>query len=177
MKKTLNINLGGSAFIIDEDAYLTLKSYLDDIASRLPEEDAEVINDIEARMAEILQNHLSIRSQVVDVEMVRKTVAVMGRPEEFGEKTYINEMKENMKSEQEPRRLYRNMADKWIGGVCSGAAAYFGIDASLVRVITFLLFFFGGLSLWVYIILWIVIPKAYFNPDGSVSWVENKQNN
>ena len=175
MKKTLDINLGGSPFIIDEDAYGILKNYLDDIASRLPEEDAEVINDIEARLSEILQNHLSIRSQVVDSEMVKKAMAVMGRPEEFGEKKHLDEMKENRKTEPGPRRFYRNMADRWIGGVCSGAAAYFGIDTSLVRIITFLLIFFGGLSLWVYIILWIVIPKAWLNPDGSVSHFETRQ--
>ena len=169
MKKTIDINLGGSPFIINDDAYQLLKNYLDDIASRLPEDDAEVINDVESRLAEILQNHLSIRSQVIDAEMIKSAMNVMGRPEEFGEKTHINEMKENMKTEQGPRRLYRNMADKWLGGVCSGVAAYFGIDTSLVRIITFLLVFFGGLSLWVYIILWIVIPKAYLNPDGSVN--------
>ena len=173
MKKTIDINLGGSPFTVDEDAYELLKNYLDDIASRLPEDDAEVIRDVEARLAEILQNHLSIRAQVVDSEMIRNAMNVMGRPEEFGEKTHINEMKENMKTEQAPRRLYRNMADKWVGGVCSGAAAYFGIDTTVVRLLTFLLIFFGGLSLWVYIIMWIVLPKAYLNPDGSVDHFGN----
>ena len=169
MKKTIDINLGGSPFIIDEDAYKLLKNYLDDIASRLPDDDAEVINDVEARLAEILQNHISIRSQVVDSEMVKKTMSVMGRPEEFGEKTHINEMKENLRAEQAPRRLYRNMNDKWLGGVCSGLAAYFGLDTTLVRVIVLLLFLFGGVGFLAYIILWIVIPKAYLNLDGSVN--------
>jgi len=172
MKKTIDINLGGTAFVIDDDAYHTLKNYLDDIASRLPDGDSEVINDVEARLAEILQNHLSIRAQVVDMEMIKKAMAVMGRPDEFGEKTHINEMKESMKAEPGPKKLYRNAADRWIGGVCSGVAAYFGIDTSLVRIITFLLIFFGGLSLWVYIILWIVIPKAYLNADGTVNRFE-----
>lgn len=169
MKKTIDINLGGSAFVIDEDAYRMLKNYLDDIASRLPEDDAEVISDIEARLAEILQTRISIRSQVVDQNMIKDTMDIMGRPEEFGEKTHINEMKETMRAEQGPRKLYRNMADRWLGGVCSGVAAYFKIDTSLVRIITFLLIFFGGLSLWVYIILWIVLPKAYLNLDGTVN--------
>lgn len=169
MKKTIDINLGGSPFIIDEDAYKLLKTYLDDIASRLPDNDAEVINDVESRLAEILQNHISIRSQVVDSEMVKKAMSVMGRPEEFGEKTHINEMKENLRAEQAPRRLYRNMNDKWLGGVCSGLAAYFGLDTTLVRVIVVLLFLFGGIGILPYIILWIVIPKAYLNLDGSVN--------
>ena len=45
-----------------------------------------------------------------------------------------------------------------IGGVCGGLAAYFGIDVAVGRLLMFLLIFFGGISLWVYIILWIVIP-------------------
>jgi len=170
MKKTVDINLGGCAFIVDDDAYLLLKNYLDDVSSRLPEDDAEVINDIEARLAEILQNHISIRSQVVDADMVKKTISVMGRPEEFGEKTRINEMKENMKTgQQAPRRLYRNRSDRWLGGVCSGIAAFFGLDPTLVRVATLILFFLGGIGILAYIILWIVIPGAYLNSDGSVN--------
>jgi phage shock protein PspC (stress-responsive transcriptional regulator) len=168
MKKTVDINLGGSALIIDDDAYLLLKNYLDDVASRLPEEDAEVINDIEARLAEILQNHLSVRSQVVDTAMVRSALTVMGRPEEFGEKKRIDEMKENMKTSQAPRRLYRNLNDRWLGGVCSGLAAYLGIDTTLIRVILIVLLI-GGVGLLAYLILWIVVPKAYLNPDGTVN--------
>jgi phage shock protein PspC (stress-responsive transcriptional regulator) len=52
-----------------------------------------------------------------------------------------------------------------IGGVCGGLAAYFNIDTVWVRLAMFLLIFFGGLSLWVYIILWIVIPEAKTTAD------------
>jgi phage shock protein PspC (stress-responsive transcriptional regulator) len=171
MKKTININLGGSAFIIDEDAYGLLKNYLDDIASRLPEHDAEVINDVESRLSEIFQNNLSIRSQVIDSERVRRAMSVMGRPEEFGEKTHIDEMKETLRNEQQasaPRRLYRNLNDRWLGGVCSGVALYMGVDPTLMRVILILLLL-AGIGFFAYIILWIVLPKAYLNPDGSVN--------
>ena len=56
--------------------------------------------------------------------------------------------------------------DGLIAGVCGGIAAFFGLDATLVRLMTLLLIFFGGLSLWVYIILWLIIPKApkHLNP-------------
>lgn len=57
------------------------------------------------------------------------------------------------------RRLFRSQ-DSIFAGVCGGVADYFGLDATLIRVITTLLILFGGLSLWVYIILWIIIPKA-----------------
>jgi phage shock protein PspC (stress-responsive transcriptional regulator) len=168
MKKTIDINLGGSPFIVDEDAYAALKNYLDDVASRLPDGDAEVMNDVEARIAELLQNHLSIRSQVVDAGRVRGVISVMGRPEEFGEKKHIDAMKENLRGDRGPRRLYRNLNDRVLGGVCSGLAAYFDIDTVLVRIILIVLLI-SGVGLLAYIILWIVIPKAYLNPDGSVN--------
>ena len=54
------------------------------------------------------------------------------------------------------RRLFRSQ-DSIIAGVCAGD---FGLDVSLVRIATLLLILFGGLSLWVYIILWLIVPKA-----------------
>ena len=57
------------------------------------------------------------------------------------------------------RRLFRSQ-DSIIAGVCAGVAEYFGLDVSLVRIATLLLILFGGLSLWVYIILWLIVPKA-----------------
>ena len=56
----------------------------------------------------------------------------------------------------ENRRLFRSQ-DSIIAG---GLAEFFGLDTSLVRIATLLLIFFGGLSLWVYIILWLIVPKA-----------------
>ena len=57
------------------------------------------------------------------------------------------------------RRLFRSQ-DSIIAGVFAGVAEYFGLDVSLVRIATLLLILFGGLSLWVYIILWLIVPKA-----------------
>ena len=57
------------------------------------------------------------------------------------------------------KRLYR-VSDGIIAGVCGGLAEFFGLDASLIRIATLILVLFGGLSLWVYIILWLIVPKA-----------------
>ena len=57
------------------------------------------------------------------------------------------------------RRLLRSQ-DSIIAGVCAGLAEFFGLDVSLVRIATLILILFGGLSLWVYIILWLIVPKA-----------------
>ena len=59
----------------------------------------------------------------------------------------------------ETRKLYRSKTDKMISGVCSGLAQYFGVDATLVRLVFALLVFFGvGSGVLLYIILAIVMP-------------------
>ena len=57
------------------------------------------------------------------------------------------------------KKLYR-VRDGIIAGVCGGLAYVFGLDPSLIRIATLILILFGGLSLWVYIILWLIVPKA-----------------
>lgn len=61
---------------------------------------------------------------------------------------------------QQKPRLYRSSDNRMIGGVCGGLAEFFGLDVSLVRLATLLLILFGGLSLWVYILLWIIVPSG-----------------
>ena len=56
------------------------------------------------------------------------------------------------------RRLYRQRNGVF-GGVCGGVAEYFGLRVSAVRWVTLLLILFGGLSIWIYILLWIIVPK------------------
>lgn len=57
------------------------------------------------------------------------------------------------------KKLYRS-PDGIIAGVCGGLAEYFGLDVSLIRIVTLILIILGGLSIWVYIILWLIVPKA-----------------
>lgn len=57
------------------------------------------------------------------------------------------------------KRLLRT-PDDIIAGVCGGLAEFFGLDVSLIRIATLILILFGGLSIWVYIILWLIVPKA-----------------
>lgn len=59
------------------------------------------------------------------------------------------------------KKLYRSRKDKKIAGVCGGLAEYFGIDATIIRIIAFILLLPGGLPGFVpYVILWALIPKA-----------------
>ena len=174
MKKTLNVNIGSVAFTIDEDAYRTLSGYYGDIRSRLYESDRqEVMEDIEARTADIFRENLSSPGQVVDTDLVKRAIAILGSAQTFGERQYDPDYETVGEEPVPPKKLYRSRDNSVIGGVCGGIAEYFNIDSTLVRVATFLLVFFGGLSLWVYIILWIVLPLRP-KDDYKKSYYERK---
>lgn len=160
MKETVNVNIGSEAFILDDDAYRVLGNYFDDIRSRLPECDAEIMGDVEIRMAEIFRERITSPMQVVTLEMVRNAMNRMGTPSEFGERRNDPDADAGQTTDPEPRKLYRSRTNRSIAGICGGLGEFFEVDPTLLRLITLFLILFGGISLWVYLILWIVIPEA-----------------
>jgi phage shock protein PspC (stress-responsive transcriptional regulator) len=169
MNKTVTINISGIIFHIEEDAYEKLSKYLSTIKGYFSNTDGgnEIMSDIEARIAEMLQGKVNAVKQVVLMVDVDAVIETMGKPEEFAEGSETSSNNSGKKEETYytegetiKKRLYRDPDNKAIGGVCSGIAAYFDVDIVWIRLAMFALIFFGGLSLWVYIILWIVIPEA-----------------
>lgn len=168
MNKTVTINISGIIFHIEEDAYDSLSKYLSTIKGYFSNTDGgnEIMGDIEARIAELLQARINPGKQVILMSDVEQVMNIMGKPEDFGgEQAAAGSQKEQSeqaehRQEKVKRRLFRDPDERVIGGVCSGLAAYFDIDTVWVRLAMFLLIFFGGISLWVYIIMWIIIPRA-----------------
>lgn len=164
MKKTVNVNIGGVHFIIDDDAFNVLRKYLNEIEIRLGDDCKEVLEDIETRVADIFNENISPRTQVVNLDLVKRAISIIGSAREFGEPQRSARMESEYDNESccaphPPRKLYRSRTNVVIGGVCAGIAEYFNVDLTLVRILTFCLVFFGGLTLWVYIILWIAVPR------------------
>jgi phage shock protein PspC (stress-responsive transcriptional regulator) len=166
MNKTVTINISGIIFHIEEDAYESLSKYLSTIKGYFSNTDGgnEILGDIEARIAELLQGKINASKQVILMMDVDYVKALMGKPEEFGAEISENETKATNDNpfveEKVKRRLFRDPDERVIGGVCSGLANYFDIDTVWVRLVMFLLIFFGGISLWVYIVMWLIIPIA-----------------
>lgn len=96
--------------------------------------------------------------RVVTLDLVRSTIARLGAPSEFGERHSTPQQEDEARTAP-PRRLYRSRTDRSIAGICGGLGAFFNADPTMIRLITLLLILFGGLSIWAYIILWIVIPE------------------
>lgn len=165
MKKTTQIHIGGRHFTIDEDAYQKLNHYVESLKlhfSREGETGKEIIEDIEQRIAELLENKIINGKQVITLGDVNETINVLGKIEDF---EYAGPGEESKTSyEYEPRseyrRFYRDPDDYYIGGVCGGLAAYFNMDPLWIRLAFALLFFAKGFGLLVYLILWLVVPKA-----------------
>ena len=159
MKKALYVNIGSVGFTIDEDAYQTLDRYYADIRSRLYESDKqEIMEDIEARTADIFRENLNHAAQVVDIRLVKRAIAIIGSADTFGERKYDTDYTDPPRPTSERRKLYRSRTNSVIGGVCGGLAVYFNQDATLLRVLWFLMIFLAGIGFWAYLILWIVVP-------------------
>ena len=160
MKKTMNINIKGIIFHLDEDAYTKLNNYLQEINMhfRNKKGQEEIINDIENRIVELFQEKLSDKKQVIVIADVDEVIMIMGHPADFDEDS--EEAQTSYLTHKGKKRLFRNIDDRMLGGVCSGLGAYFNIDANLVRIIFLLALFLAGGSILVYAILWIVIPPA-----------------
>jgi len=155
----MTINLGGMVYHIDDDAYDKLKIYLDKVKNELRSVDGgeEIYQDIEARIAELFSERLKNNRQVISLLEVEEVIGIMGNPEDISGKTTERDYKSK---NHNYRRMYRDPDNRIIGGVCSGLAAYWRIDPTIVRLIFIILAIFGMAGVLIYLILWIVLPEA-----------------
>ena len=160
MKITVSVNLGGYSFNIDEDAYDELKRYLKNLELHFAGEEssAEILSDIETRMAELFRAKMTSYKQVITIEDVKEAITVLGTPEDIAD----NESKSTRDKFSSPgyHRMYRDPDHRIIGGVCAGMGAYWDIDPLILRIIFAALILAGGLGVLVYLILYIVLPEA-----------------
>jgi len=163
MNKTVNINLGGMFFHIDEDAYLKLTRYFDAIKRSLSTSSGqdEIIKDIEMRVSELLTENQKTDKHVVGLKDVDQVIAVMGQPEDYiiEEDNHTSQTFSNA-APRRTKKLYRDTDKGMVSGVSAGLGHYFGIDAVWVRIIFILLVWGAGTGVLAYIILWIVVPAA-----------------
>lgn len=163
MKKTLTVNLGGTVFHIDEDAYRLLDNYLSNLKIHFRKEAGadEIIDDIERRISELFAEKLTAGSQVITITDVEEVIARMGKPEDMEAENDSEPSVGNVTRTTIHRRLYRNPDDKLLGGVISGMAAYLGWDVTLLRLLLLVVLICGvGTLIPVYIVCWLVIPEA-----------------
>lgn len=164
MKKTVNINLAGTFFHIDEDAFGKLSRYLDAIKKSLsdPQGGDEIIRDIEGRIAELFSEKIESNTQVISTTELDEVITVMGQPEDY---SVDEEIFEDAPTPSGTRttynQLFRDEDHKFISGVSSGLGHYFKIDAIWIRLICiFLTLITSGMFILIYVLLWILMPAA-----------------
>ncbi len=176
MNKTVNINLAGIFFHIDEDAYLKLQHYLEAIKHSFSESQgqSEILADIENRIAELFNERIKNNKHVITSTEVDTIIAIMGQPEDYAvnEDIFDDEPQpktKNTKSQYQSnfskKGLFRDPDNRYISGVSAGLAQYFGVSAIWIRVVWILLLSGAGTGLFIYIALWILIPKATSTAD------------
>ena len=162
MKKTFTINISGTVFHIEDDAYEVLQKYLINLKNHFgtDEEGKEILSDIEARIAEIFSVKTDEDKRVITVDWVNEVIKTMGTPEDFAEEE--GEAEESIADEaKRKRRLYRDPDHRVLGGVCGGLGAYFNMDPVILRIIFVVLLFPTSLAAGLaYLVLWIAVPKA-----------------
>ncbi|RMB63918.1 PspC domain-containing protein [Dokdonia sinensis] len=177
MNKTVNINLAGVFFHIDEDAYGKLRRYLAAIKRSFEgmQGEDEIIADIEARISELFTEKIKDARQVISIKELDEVITVMGQPEDYmvdddifedapKQKSSYKESSYSGASTHNPRKLYRDTENAYLGGVSAGMGHYLGVDALWVRIGWILLialtwFTLGGTAL-IYLALWIFVPEA-----------------
>ncbi len=186
MKDIVDVNIAGIAFKLDAEAFALLDGYLYKIRERYGSspDGNEILEDIEARIAELILSQQDAGT-VVRKPLVESAIHQLGAPEEFAEMAPEEERADEAsvpppyRPEKLARRLYRNPEGRKLGGICSGLGAYFNADVTLIRLLFllpfFLMTFFYAIGwhdsgkamnalfvagLFLYILLWIVIPKA-----------------
>lgn len=168
MKKTININLGGLVFSIDEDAFDRLSKYIDALKQKFTnvDEQNEIIQDIEYRFAELFNAKINKSNEVVNIEMVNSAIATMGEPEEIEDELENNEksnyQQQTSSSDFVNKKLFRDPDDKIFAGVISGLSKYFGMkDPIWFRILMVLVVFAGvGFPIGIYFLLWFLVPEA-----------------
>lgn len=176
MKKNITINLFGQLYNIDEDAYELLNNYEESLRHHFSkqEDGAEIFNDIEARIAELLSEQKAKGVEAISIEHVQDIIKRIGAPEEIGnEEMDSDEAGQSRAEGAAPKRLYRDMENKLLAGVLAGFANYFGGDRTWWRIGFILicvplfgffkLFHIGFMNLGpviAYVVLAILLPSA-----------------
>ena len=162
MKKVLNISLGNRSFALEEDAYARLREYLDHFRARLAatsdgpnNQNAEVMEDLESRIAELFTQEVGTDGRVVRLDLVERVTRQLGMPDGTPESdsnpgassssssTYFSGM-------PMPKRMYRDCDNRRIAGVCSGLSIYLDIDVVVTRILMLVAVLFGTVGFWIY---------------------------
>jgi phage shock protein PspC (stress-responsive transcriptional regulator) len=175
MHKITPIHLNGKAYQLEEPAYEALRAYLSRAESLLKDnpDKAEIIADLEQAFGDKCGKYLNPNKDVVTAEEMKTIIEQMG-PVEGSEKEEPKKEDSTKAAEPgAPKRLYLILEGAWIAGVCTGLAAFFDLDVTLIRVAFIALTVLtGGAWILVYVALMFVVPYASTGEERAAAYGE-----
>ena len=170
-------SISGVGFTIEKVAYERLNDYLSSLKKAYANnpDSEEILADIEARIVELILSAQSDAQCVVTLPLIENIIAQLGSPEAISGEEEQSKAENNTRI---PRRLYRDLENSKLGGVCAGLAKYFGVEAVWLRLAMaspLILVVIGapflhwlstiggnifGVFVMTYLILWFAIPSA-----------------
>ena len=168
MKEIERVSIGGYAFTLEKDAAVAVERYLKDLEAHYlgQEGGKEIMEGIEERMAELLLERCGT-GRVAGVADIQGIIDILGRPERIE----ADDPEPKRPQEKPQKKLYRDLENKRVAGVCAGLGNYFNIDIALIRIVFAVIaiaLFFGGADegIWsllgfvAYGVLWLAMPPA-----------------
>lgn len=160
MKEITRIHIAKVSYDIETAAKKELEKYINKL--ELYADDAELLQDIEIRITELLAERGVTKDSVITSDDVKAVRVQLGEPQDFmgdGGDIAVGVVKEL--DGDTTRKLYRDKDSAILGGVLSGVARFFRIDPIWTRLIFVILLFVSfGTAALVYVIAWIAIPAA-----------------
>lgn len=178
MNEIKRCSLSGVGFTLEKEAYNRLNDYLQSLkrAYKNNPDSEEILADIEARIVELILSAQSSAENMVCLPLIENIIAQLGSPEDISGEEEQSHSENNSRI---PRRLYRDLENSKLGGICAGLAKYFGVEVVWIRLAIFspLLLIplnniphigwlsqvganIFGIFLLTYLILWFAIPGA-----------------
>ncbi len=168
MKTTMNVQLGHYNFPFEMDAFEFLKQYIEQLNRAFTQELSkdEIIEDIESRIGELLNENRRDKVFPVGLEEIQTITQIMGSFEDLSDSN-ANQGSETSTLQGEPevrherRKIFRDQDDAVVGGVCSGLSYFLGWDPVVLRILMVILLLASfGTFFMAYLIAWAVIPAA-----------------
>ncbi|HSX31045.1 MAG TPA: PspC domain-containing protein [Candidatus Saccharimonadales bacterium] len=160
MNEIKHMHLGRTSFTISVEAYKELHEYLQAIKHAAGQ---DVVDEVEARMAELLTERGLSGDKVLLPSDVKFLKEQLGTPSDFSETEDAKTTAED--DEGSTKRLFRDPDGAMIAGVASGLAKYLGIEVTIIRLVFIALTLLGASGILIYIILWILVPEAKTNSE------------
>lgn len=176
MKRNITVNIFGSLYPMDEDAYAMLNAYIAnmrDYFSRQPD-GKEIADDIEGRVAELMSELRQNGTEAISIEHIEDIINRIGKPEQFEEEEEIvSQAIPPIPPKTAKKKLYRDPEHKILGGVFGGFGCYLGVNPLWLRMAYILLIvgFFVNMPYTFTIILLII--SAYLVCWGSIPLAAN----